>query len=99
MLYVVKNKRMGIIINTPSSLALIDFFENRSPISRNSNNKRCSIKKTDESEIKSILSNNKTIDFVLSNEFLFSIYCLKKDHPEKNNAGQNNSLRSTVSTG
>jgi len=99
ILYVVKNKRTGIIINTPSSFKLIDFFEKTSPANRNSNNKRCSINRIDESETKSILSNNKTIDLLLLIVFLFSIYCLKKDHPEKKNAGQSNSLRSTLSTG
>ena len=99
MLYVVKNKRMGIIINTPSSFKLIDFFEKTSPAMRNSNNKRCSTNRIDDSETKSTLSNNKTIDLLLLIEFLFSIYCLKKDHPEKKNAGQSNSLRSTLSTG
>tara|TARA_B100001079_G_scaffold21966_1_gene17106 strand:+ start:483 stop:815 length:333 start_codon:yes stop_codon:yes gene_type:complete len=99
MVYVVKNKRIGIIINTPSSFELIDFFEKARPINRNSNKKRCSINRIDEIEIRSILSNNKIIDRLLVIVFLFSTYSLKKDHPEKNNAGQSNSLRSKLSTG
>ena len=99
MVYVAKNKRRGIIINTPSSLELIDFFETARPINRNSNKKNCSINRIDEIEIKSILSNNKTIDLFPLIVFLFSTYSLKKDHPEKNNAGQSNSLRSKLSAG
>jgi|TARA_B100001079_G_C16262995_1_gene448602 hypothetical protein len=99
MVYVVKNKRIGIKINTPSSLEVIDFFEKTRQINSISKKKRCSINRIDEIDTKRILSNNKTIDLLPLIPFLFSRYSLKKAHPVIHNAGQSNSLRSKLSVG
>jgi len=99
MVYVVKNERIGIKINTPSSLEVIDFVEKTRQITSIGKRKRCSINRIDAIDTKRTVSNKKTIDFLPLIVFLFSRYCKKQAHPVIHNAGQSSSLRSKLSVG
>jgi len=99
MVYVVKNKRIGIKINTPSSFEVIGFVEKTRQITSIGKRKRCSINRIDAIDTKRTVSNKKSIDFLPLIVFLFSRYCKKQAHPVIHNAGQSSSLRSKLSVG